>query len=440
MSAPKNELDERLVRYLDGTLEAEEVSQLIAELTTNPAARAQLRGMAAHAVAIAEAGRCAEAQQTSSAPTTRLAPLPTARPGAQWCWRNVVRWAAVFLVAATGAGWWANTAGRPPSLEITQSRGVVNWSESDGESVSQPVTGQTFSSGTLDLIGNDSLVTVRAKDGTTLTLHGQSEAFFCYEGGWKVRLREGSFEAAVQPQPTGEPLRVLTPTAEIVVKGTKFSMQAQAQETRLEVAEGLVTMRRLADGRVASVGGQEQLVVTLDPKIELSPQRRVSPPAGWQANFGQYPATSDGAWMPPNAVFPSGALASQPFVAGRRDDGGVLVHHGVFIRSHGGLASVQNASELRLKVRMADPQSLQIMLVTTRAGGGFGGNYEVNVQPEEGELRGGWRELRVPLKTFQTKVPATSALPPGHIIDSILINSYTWSAGLEVAGLAISPP
>ena len=440
MNAPKSDMDATLVRYLDGTLEAEEASRLIADLTANPAARSQLRGIAAHAVAIAEAGRCAEARQTSSAPTTRLAPMPTAGPGAWWLWKKHAKWAAVFLVSATGAGWWATTAWRPPSLEVTQSRGVVNWSGSDGGSSSEAIMGQTFSSGTLDLVGNDSLVTVRAKDGTTLTLHGQGEAFFCHDGGWKVRLREGSFEAAVQPQPIGQPLRVLTPTAEIVVKGTKFSMQAQARETRLEVTEGLVSMRRLADGRVASVGGQEQLVVTLDPKTELSPQRRVLPPAGWQANFSQNSTTSDGAWMPPSAVFPSGALTSQPYIAGRRDDGGVLVHHGVFIRGYGGVASVQAASELRLRVRMAEEKSLQIMLVTTRAGGGFAGNYEVNVQPEEGERRGGWRELRVPLDRFHTKPSTTSALPVGHIIDAILINSYTWSAGLVVADLAISPP
>ncbi len=439
MSTPQTELDARLVRYLDGTLEGEDASRLIAELEGNAGARAQLRGMAAQVVAIAEAGRCAEAQQSGSAPTTRLIPLPTAATSGQWEWKNLAKLAAVFLVVAAGGGWWATTVTRPQSLVITQSRGAVNWRESDSDSGKEPAMGQKFTSGTLELAGNDSFVTVRADDGSTLTLHGQSEAFFCHDSGWKVRLREGGFEAEVQPQPSGQPLRVMTPTAEIVVKGTKFSMQAQAQETRLEVAEGLVTMRRLADGRIASVAGQERLVITLDHKSDLAPQRRVLPPASRQVDFTHYPTNSDGTWIPPSATLPTGALASQPYVAGRRDDGGVLVHHGVFIRKTGGLASVQAASELRLKLRMAERESLQIMLVTTRSGGGFAGNYEVNVQPEEGELNDGWREVRVPLGNFHRDASATSPLPVGNIIDGILINSYTWSAGLEVAGLDVAP-
>ncbi len=440
MNAPKHELDARLVRFLDGTMDDDEASRLVMELEKNASLRAQLRRIAEQVVAIAEAGRCAEAQQTCSAPTSRLAPLPSPATRRDWRWGNLAKFAAVLILALSGGGWLAVKWRHPQVLEITQSRGAVNWSATDGDRATQPALGQKFSAGTLALVGNDSLVTLQAADGSTITLHGQSEAFFCHDGGWKVRLREGSFEAAVKPQPSDQPLRVMTPTAEIVVKGTKFSMQAQAQETRLEVAEGLVTMRRLADGREASVGGQERLVVTLDHGSELAPQRRTAPSGKWQANFTKPLANADGTWMPPSAALPTGALASRPYLAGRRQDGGVLVHHGMFLRRNGGLATVEADSEIWLKLRMAEAESLQIMLVTTRSGGGFAGNYEVNVLHEVGELIDGWREVRIPLRAFKREASASSPLPVGHVIDGILVNSYTWSAGLEVSGLAISTP
>ena len=339
-----------------------------------------------------------------------------------------------------GAVGWLVSGHGSRQMEITGLRGAVSWTGPDGRTRQEPAPGLKFGEGNLELVGNDPLVSVRMDDGSTITLHGESEAFFSYEKGWIVRLRRGSFEAAVQPQPAGRPMRILTPTAEIEVVGTIFSLLAQPDETSLEVVEGFVTMRRLADGREASVGGQNRLVITLDPQTALTPQQLVVPPTTWEADFSTFPRDADGIWIPPGKDSPTGALSSRPYIAGRREDDGVLVHHGILYRHRHALATVQSGAELQLKVRTTSDTSLQIMAVTSRPEGGYGGNYEVNAIPCLRPPDGGWQEVNIPLEMLHQQSPVTTALPPGHVIVAILINSYTWPVGLEVGGLAIRKP
>ncbi|MDB6134264.1 MAG: hypothetical protein JWM59_2507 [Verrucomicrobiales bacterium] len=441
MTIPDSDLDLFLVHYLDGTLDSRELERLIAELEGNAGARRKLRSMAEQAVAVAEAGRCGEARQPT-APTTRLvALLPDAIGGGRdWRipWRRLAILAAGLMMLAS-VGWWVSGK-QSRQMEITQVRGAVSWNGQQGRTRQEPAAGLKFKEGTLELIGDDPLVSVRMDDGSTITLHGESEAFFSYENGWIVRLRRGSFEAAVQPQPADRPMRVLTPTAELVVVGTIFSLLAQPDETSLEVVEGLVTMRRLADGRKASVRGQNRLVITLDHQTTLAPRQLVAPPTTWEADFSIFPRNADGTWVPPGKDAPSGALSARPYIAGRREDGGVLVHHGILYRHHQALATVQAGAELRLKVRTTSDTSLQIMAVTYRPEGGYGGNYEINAVPCLRPPDGGWREVNIPLQMLRQNSPVTTALPPGNVIVAILINSYTWSVGLEIGGLAIRPP
>ena len=77
MKLSPHELDTLLARYFDGTLDADATARLTAELETNAEARALLLGMAEQAFAVAEAGRCVEARNT-----TKLVALPEPKSAA----------------------------------------------------------------------------------------------------------------------------------------------------------------------------------------------------------------------------------------------------------------------------------------------------------------------------------------------------------------------
>jgi len=428
------ELDALLARYLDGTLDATSTERMTAELERNAEARAQLRSMAEQAFAVAEARRCAEARTASQFAV--LPEPPRMEKRTRWL-SSWTAWAAAALIMVGLALWWQ--ARTPALLEVLQVNGAVTWTGADGTRRAALVAGMALPSGTLELETGTALAQVRFADGTLVSLHGRTEATFSDEGGKRVRLRQGAFSAEVKPQPKTEPMRVFTPAAEIVVVGTAFSLEARADETSLDVAHGVVTMRRLADGREASVGRQERLVATLNQQSALVPRAQVRPATVWRMQFAARPAHVDGAWIAPGLRHAGGALAAQPFVAGKERDGRVIVHHGVCVRDDPGIASLTATSELRMKVRTAQHTGLQVIVGTRKPGGGFGGNFEFNQLTCAPSGDDEWRELRVPVSQLRSITPEYAASADDLIADFIILNSFTNSAGLEVSELSIVP-
>ena len=434
MKLKPTELDTLLARYFDGTLDADSAARLTAELETNAEARALLRGVADQAFAVAEAGRCAEARIT-----TKLVVLPEPKSAAKRA-RWLIPWpvwaAAALVLLGVGLMWQLRS---PVLMEVTQVNGAVAWTGVNGQTHAVLVPGMKLPAGTLELETDTALAQVRFADGTLVSLHGRTEATFSQENGKRVRLRQGTFSAEVKPQPKAEPLRVFTPTAEVVVVGTAFSLDARPAETSLEVAHGEVKMRRLADGREASVTNQQRLVATLDPQAAWSPQAQVRPATVWRMQFASRPNHVSGDWIAPGPRHAGGALAAQPFVAGKERDGRVIVHYGVCVRDDSGMASLTASSELRMKIRTKQDTGLQLIVGTRQPAGCFGGNFAVNSLscqhsgPEE------WRELRIPVSQLRSITPEHAATPDGLITDFIILNSFGNSAGLEVSELSIAP-
>lgn len=434
MKLKPTELDALLARYFDGTLDADSAARLTAELETKAEARALLRGVAEQAFAVAEAGRCAEARKT-----TKLVAWPepkSATRRTRWLISWPVGASAALVLLGVGLIWQLRS---PVLMEVMQLNGAVAWTGVNGPAQAVLAPGMKLPAGTLELETDTSQAQVRFADGTLVSLNGRTEATFSQEDGKRVRLRQGTFSAEVTRQPETQPMRVFTPTAEVVVVGTAFSMDARPDETSLEVAHGEVKMRRLVDGREASVTNQQRLVATLDSQAVWSPQAQVRPAMIWRMQFASRPDHVSGEWIAPGQRHAGGALAAQPFVAGKERDGRVIVHHGVCVRDDSGMASLTAASELRMKIRTTQDTGLQLIVGTRKPAGCFGGNFAVNSLscrhsgPEE------WRELRVPVSQLRSITPEHAATPEGLITDFIILNSFGNSAGLEVSELSIFP-
>src|SRR5438876_453377 len=80
----------------------------------------------------------------------------------------------------------------------------------------------------------------------------------------------GQFEASVARQRPFRPLVVTTAQAEARVLGTRFTLAATTNATRLEVADGKVRLKRLSDGEAVRVGAGNYTVAA--PGYELAPQ------------------------------------------------------------------------------------------------------------------------------------------------------------------------
>ncbi|MBN1673006.1 MAG: FecR domain-containing protein [Kiritimatiellae bacterium] len=96
----------------------------------------------------------------------------------------------------------------------------------------------------LGLLGEPS--TIAAHAGTELGVLG-------VERGKHFRLDAGTIDADIAPQPAGMPLVVDTPQAKALVVGTRFTLRAEPQRTRLEVQQGHVQLTRLSDQATVAV-------------------------------------------------------------------------------------------------------------------------------------------------------------------------------------------
>jgi hypothetical protein len=79
-------------------------------------------------------------------------------------------------------------------------------------------------------------------------------------------LEVGTLSAVIAPQSRGRPLRFHTPHAEVIILGTKIRLTCNASTTHLAVDEGLVQLRRVADGASVQIGtGQFVAVSETEP-------------------------------------------------------------------------------------------------------------------------------------------------------------------------------
>lgn len=82
--------------------------------------------------------------------------------------------------------------------------------------------------------------------------------------GKRFKLRSGTIEARVAPQPAGLPMTVETPQAVATVLGTEFVMRADQHATKLDVLEGKVELACRLTGRKVKV--KAGFAATLNPK------------------------------------------------------------------------------------------------------------------------------------------------------------------------------
>jgi ferric-dicitrate binding protein FerR (iron transport regulator) len=427
-----------LQKYLDDRLTPEESAALQEALRRDPELRASLRDVAEQAVLLGDLGRVERIEDKRLAGT-----VPPSRPAVG---RGSFLAAAAALVALllAAAGFRAGTRERPV-LTFLDGAGTVAWSRG-AEWREDLAPGDRLGAGTLETVGETAAARLRFRDGSTLELAGDTELSFSEDGPKEIFLRRGSLSARVVPQPAARPMRVRTPSAEALVLGTAFRLSTRPDDTVLQVEEGLVRLKRLADGRSVEVPAKSTAVASLDSGSDLAPAVAPEPQQEWRFDFGTTvpPRIWRGVWTDgPDG----GVMAASPYVARRTPDGGIVTHFGVSVRtahldSPVSLLAVGN-SLLRFRLRLREEVPLQLMLLTNRVDGDFGGNFECGVRPEAARPTGdGWRELVVPVSRFR---PAAAKpwqrdrypTPVGNVITSVIVSTYGQEAGLEVASFGL---
>jgi len=176
------------------------------------------------------------------------------------------------------------TASGPTTIgRITALNGSVQWTSDGGRVRTDLEIDTPIHGGVLETLTHDSWVECVFLDGTRVSLSGSSLATLSEHERQKIlHLREGHMFADVRPQPLSKPMRVITRTAEAEVLGTKFQVACKPHSTRLSVKEGLVQVRRLADGSTSDVPADHVIVAALEQHTDFKPERHREPASTWE--------------------------------------------------------------------------------------------------------------------------------------------------------------
>lgn len=417
--------DEFLIqRYLDGQLSRDELEAFQQRLHEDTALRQHLRDIAEQVVAFGDLARRETDTPVCSPkrPDRRAELARQAKP----IWLTHLALAASIAVLAASA--WLFFASKPDAvLTLVESTGTVAWS--DGTVIA---SGETLPTGTLETVGEASSALLRFDDGSLITLHGDAELSFSSEHQKVLSLTRGTLSAEVQPQPAGRPMLIRTPSAVAEVVGTAFDLSTRSEDTLLKVNEGLVKLKRLADGSEIDVPANRSAVASLNTGAALDAASTPEPLTTWRFDFTTSTPPRD--WR---GFSKNGAMHASPYVAKKMPDGRIVTHHGISIRT----AMLEQPlrllatehSLLRYRLRQDQPGPVNFMLLTHLPDGSFGGNFELLLPRDQlHPADDGWCEVVLPISAFRPLTPRHPKVE-GHVLTSVMVFTSRADAGLVVS-------
>ena len=290
--------------------------------------------------------------------------------------------------------------GPSPIARVTALNGSVQWTTGGGRVRSDLEIGTPIHGGVLETLNHDSRVECEFLDGTKISLSGHSRATIYEHQHQKIlHVREGYMFADVKPQPKDKPMRVITRTAEAEVLGTKFQVACEQQSTSLSVKEGLVQVRRLADGSTSKVPADHVIVVALEQQTEFKHRRHKDSVSTWEAvlrqdiGYGELRHASNGK---PDSV------RARPLLW--RGDDGKQVPFLIYVAALNTRAStpiLEAGSSIRVKGMVRKDAMVVIGFTANHRKGGFAGKYshvKKTIEASRGE--GEYFEVDIPLKDF----------------------------------------
>lgn len=316
-------------------------------------------------------------------------------------------------------------------VELVSQGGAASWSNG-GVMVSDLAVGNRLSAGTVSLEGQSAFITLRFDDGTAVTLTGESMLEFDARWQKTLVLRHGTLSVDARPQPPGRPMLIRTPTAEVEVVGTVFSVSSDSQVTHVGVEEGSVRFLRLADRQSVEVREHNVATASLVTTEPLEAARPAVIPSTYREEFGGVAGNASG-------------LRAVPYNAGRGDDGKTVVHFGVHTRKDNlGFVAMHDDSVVSVRFRTATPETIRVMISMRRPGGGFSGNFAIKFAADDaatiagGDANAdGWRLIHIPARQFVSMIKDFPDLTPGHAVGMLLVDTFTSAAQLDVTEVVV---
>jgi len=422
-------------RHLDGVATPDEVASLSAQLESDADTRTLYLQMARiHATLTADDLPESPVEAGVAYPACEDFSGAGGRPRR---WLALSGIAAAVLIALVAGFLLTRPHHEPTIATITEMNGALQWTGDGGRIVGDLEAGDPLRGGTLESLSADSWAVLTFRDGSTVTVSGQSTLTISEDQQKQIHLRKGSVSARVATQPQGRPMLIHTPTAKLEVLGTQLNVDAEAASTMLRVNEGRVRATRLVDGSVADVPSDHQVIVSASRRMKLTVRRRPESVRSWKSRL---PAGAIyGQWIPGRGAV-GGALRAAPVLLNPEKDP-ITLHLASISACRGTAPPVAPASEGSFRIRGGIEASGDIYfgLTMKHVKGGFAGKY-VTVRKVSGADKTDQRlDIELPLEEFRPQEKEFPASPVGLELVDLWCFTYNQDAELRITSVELLP-
>ena len=364
------------------------------------------------------------------------------RHGARDSKRHVLvglRAAAVITLCAILVSQIRSGVSSPPIARVVELNGSATWIAEGEQTEARLEAGAELTGGTLEVSSVNSWAEFVFTDGSSVWVSGPAAVSLSDgEAGKLIRAREGYLSLDVSPQPAGRPMRVITPSAEAVVLGTRFNIAASSSSTRLTVNEGRVRITRLADGRVQDVSADQRVVAALEQDTEFEALSRGDSVNAWRAEFPR--DLRQGQWLPGNGAEPGSIRAEAHLFRGDRGmrNDPILLYTAVVGPSNGPVV-LSSGAHIRIRGRLERDFKVSLGIGTHFPRGGFAGKYSLvrELDIDVDRVAGGHYELDLPLDDFARENNRFPVSASGQELVWLWIQTVKQDAGLEIISVEL---
>jgi len=349
-------------------------------------------------------------------------------------WASVAAAAAVLIAGV----YFLRPSPGPQIATITEMNGALQWTGDGGKVVGDLQSGHSLPGGTLESLSADSWAVLTFRDASTVTVSGQSTLTISENQQKEIYLRQGSVSASVVPQPQGRSMLIHTPTARLEVLGTQLNVDVDRTSTALRVNEGRVRATRLADGSVADVRADHQVVVSASRRTGLQVRRRPKSVRSWRSSLPG--GVIYGQWIPGDG--PAGGALRAAAVLLNPGKKPITLH----------LATIRIArcpdppvvpvagGRFRIRGRAGASGDVYFGLTMKHVNGGFAGKYVAARKLDLTDKSDRRLEIELPLEEFRPQEKEFPGSPVGLELVDWWCFTYNQDAGLSIAGVELLPP
>ena len=294
--------------------------------------------------------------------------------------------------------------------------------------------GEPIPKGNTVVTGDGSRATFADESLGTIALVGASQMSVTESSSNSLRIDHGVMLASIAAQPRDQPLTIRTPSAEATVLGTSFAINADPDQTVLQVNRGNVRFRRLSDSRSLDVNPNQIVRAAASDVHEPQAARVASAPAEWNAA----PGFSDnarwlGRWNTERVL-----TASPRTVFVKEQEIDEEHFHAGITNVYPGFVKLTDESVISVRYRINRPINLGVFVSTHASSWDFTGNFQAYIKHLKSPPdTAGWRTIALPIRSFSPLAHSGLAFRSGCEISTINVTSFGEDVGLEISELRV---